>query len=129
MMVVVWLIGFAVGAANACVLQERGASGQQTGGVPQVDAHHAPMAQDQIGAVDHDCDAALDTAACKSLCELERGAPLKSKLVDADDLSAPAAFAALHLAGAERRPHAAWSVAPAPPPGPPVAILFLRLNL
>lgn len=124
----VWLFGLAAGWANACVLQAR------------FDAHHGALGHDAdtaghphpsspvARAIVDDGGAAAEV--CLSLCDGERSAIPKLKLVVPGDPG-------LHQA-ALAAPWLPWSVAPAPeraravamppPPGPPVAIRFLRLT-
>lgn len=124
----VWLFALAAGWANACVLQARS------------DAHNGPLGHDAgtVARPHLSAPVALATIdpggpaaeACLSLCEGERNAIPKLKLVGPSDLGLHQAVLAA--------PWLPWSVDPAPvrarafamppPPGPPVAIRFLRLT-
>ena len=120
LMAFVWLFGFAVAFANACSL------------------HHAPAAAPSM--LHDDCahaaglDGAEDTdacqPACKGLCENGQNAVAKTKSVDvssAAQLVAMPGASSVHPASGAAQPWCA--IAPLPPPGPPVAILFLRLTI
>ena len=111
-----WLFGFAVGIAHACVTVP-GAGAQATSN--QV-AGEATQASD-------DCDDAVAQQACITTRELEQASVVKAKSQPGAD-STPAVAAIPPWSGfAALAPPRVWHVAAAPPPGPPVAILFLRL--
>lgn len=113
-----WLLGFVAGVANACLLETRHDHQGQVG----ISAAAPTDAAD-------DCDPAVGEQACKSLRDLEQGALAKAKVLDgADDLPAFGFVASRSVAASAPSP-LAWQAWAAPPLGPPVAILFLRLIL
>lgn len=129
-MVWVWLLGVAMGLANACLLHPEGAGHGYPGsvsvaGVLQHDAHH------------HDHDAGNGTMspaalACLSFCTAEQGALVKGK-VQCDSLQA-VDLAPVHLLGGLTLPRLeldlrAWPVRCSHCPDPPVSIRFLRLTI
>lgn len=114
-----WLFAFLVGVANACVVR--------------ADAH-GPAAPSWTVALDTQhvdggrADAALDT--CKHSCARDQGPLAKASADTPDEVVGvwgypettplrPAGIAGPRAPGAR----------PLPPPGPPVAIRFLRLTI
>ena len=88
-----WLLGFVVGIANACLLE----SGRDHRGQARATAAVATDAAD-------DCDQAVGEQACKSLRDLEQGALFKAKVLDGAD-NVPA----LGLIAPSRLARPAWA--------------------
>lgn len=115
---VLWLLAFAAGVANACLLD--------TGPDHQAQAR-ATVASASEPA--DDCDSALAEQACRSQRSLEQGALAKVKALDgAENLPVLALVASWRVLAAAPPPRVP-QIAAAPPPGLPVAIRFLRLTL
>ena len=115
---VLWLLGFAAAVANACLLD--------TGPGHQAQARAAVMAASEPT---DDCDSAVAEQACRSQRSLEQGALAKVKVLDgAENLPVLAIVAPWRVLAAAPLPRVPQAAA-APPPGPPVAIRFLRLTL
>lgn len=115
-----WLFGFMVGVAHACLV------------LPATDARvqtqASAMAVDATQASD-DCDDAIAQQTCISSREPEQATALKATLQPAaDSVLAPGVIAPWREFAAVA-PARVWHIAAAPPPGPPVAILFLRLTI
>ena len=135
-MLFVWLFSLAVGVANACVVQQ-GRSDAPTQDhraalLALASADHAVAAvpmPGMAGARDPHAPNASQQA-CKSFCDIEQSAVVKTRtlvLLDAPPLIVSThSWQALDVA----RVDVHWRLAvAAPPPGPPVAIRFLRLLL
>ena len=113
-----WLFGLMAGIANACLID----TGRDHLPMPSATALAATDAGD-------DCDQAVGQQACKSLRDLEQGALVKAKVLDgADNVPALGLIAPWRIYAATPSP-LVWQASATPPPGPPVAILFLRLTL
>ena len=119
LMAFIWLFGFAVALANACVVNH---------------AHAAPL------SAQHGCGHAAPSAdgddpdacqpACKGLCESSQNGLAKSNSVDVSSaahlVTLPGSLGVHPAAGAAQP----WrAIAQAPPPRSTVAILFLRLTI
>ena len=118
-MAFVWLFGFAIALANACAVNHT--PGAAAGPQHQGWAH--PAVDDPDAS--HACQ-----PPCKGLCEAEQHAVAKTKGVDVSAgvqlIAMPGAPCAHPVASSGLR----WcAIAPLPPPGPPLAILFLRLTI
>lgn len=122
-----WVFGIAAGWANACLLQDR----------PFAQGHgrDAAMLAHQDGAVARgvasfaDADAGLE--ACVSFCDSEQRAIPKLELpaLAAFDVAHATTVVAWAPRVVEHTAGLARLLAPPRPPGPPVAIRFLRLTI
>jgi hypothetical protein len=130
-MLFVWLFAVAASWANACILLPESSSDHHARGgfiVP-----HGSSDEDTAGASGpHEADPVLQ--ACASFCETEQNIVTKAQSAKADGAAEQAALVARVFAcwpafmpgQAEVR----WrALAAPPPPGPPVAIAFLRLTI
>ena len=120
LMAFVWLFGLAVAFANACATRDVPVA------APSVQHHGCADAtpSDAVG----DTDACQP--ACKGLCVSGQNAVAKTKSVDASNAAQLVAMPGVPcVRPAACAEHPWWAIAPLPPPGPPVAILFLRLTI
>ncbi len=133
-MLIVWLSGMFVSWAHACLVTAPDAWAHAA-------AHHAPpsgherpgkVAADVAGNMSLPPDVAL--ALCEDFCETERSIipQVQAKKASADTCAAMMPNATIGIASAGfalRRTGLRWHpLAVPPPPGPPVAIVFLRLT-
>ena len=130
-MLFVWLFAVAASWANACILQPEG-SGEHhlRSGLSVPDG---PGSDHDAGAGgSHESDPALQ--ACVSFCDTGQSIVAKAQPAKGDSADCPSAvivqavtaWPAFEPGQAQVR----WRpLAAAPPPGPPVAIAFLRLTI
>lgn len=130
-MLFVWLFAVAVSWANACILKPESSSDHHARG--GFVAPHGSSDEAAAGANGtHEPDSALQ--ACASFCETEQNIVTKAQSAKTDGAAElPALVAQVFAcwpAFTPGRAEVRWRplVAP-PPPGPPVAIAFLRLTI
>jgi hypothetical protein len=131
-MLFAWLFALSASWANACVLQP-GFSGDHHELGRVVAPHGGPTHEINAGADEsHESDPALQ--ACVSFCDTEQNIVTKAQPTKGDGSAEPstvvvqvvASWPAFAPGHAEFR----WRPLAAPsPPGPPVAIAFLRLTI
>ena len=128
MMVWVWMFALMSSLANACVLSSS-VRGERFGHLHSA-GHDAVAGIIGIGT-DHDHEPQPAKAACKGFCDLEQGTVLKSHAPSGLDLgAAPLLQAELWpVPFARVAPRVSLATYREPPPGPPVAIRFLRLTI
>lgn len=131
-MLFVWLFAVVASWANACILQpERSRDHRDRSAVVAPPAGPSPdVAADARGT--HESDPARQ--ACASFCETEQSIVTKTQPGKGDGCLESSALVPLDVAcwSAFTPGHAEvrWRpLAAPPPPGPPVAIAFLRLTL
>jgi hypothetical protein len=119
LMAFLWLFGFAVAVANACVVNH----------VHAAPASAHPACVEAAPAVEGDPPVACQPA-CKGLCESDQNAVAKNHgadVVSAAPLVALPGASCVHAAAGAAQP---WrAIAQPPPPGSSVAIRFLRLTI
>lgn len=125
----VWLFGLAAGWANACVVQARAAAHGHEPAHESTGVWPGQAALSFPATPHHPTDAALE--ACLSFCDSGQDAIAKPKLpgpvdVEASVAAAVGAWVSRSLAPSDAHTRA---LAPPAPPGPPLAIRFLRLTL
>ncbi len=131
-MLFVWLFALAASWANACLLQpERPSDHPQPSGLV---AAHGTGHEAAVGAGSGTHETAPDQQACASFCDTEQTIVTQAQPAKGDGVAEQSALVAhvvSHwLAFAPERPEVRWRpLAAPPPPGPPVAIAFLRLTL
>lgn len=130
-MLVAWLFAVAASLANACILQpERSGDHDERSGLVMP---HGPGHGSGTGAGgSHDSDPALQV--CVSFCDAEQNIVTKVQPAKGDSSHEPSSGAGQVVANwpAFTPGHAEirWRpLAAPPPPGPPVAIAFLRLTI
>jgi hypothetical protein len=133
-MLFVWLFATVASWAHACLVQPLAATAESREHRPHQGAgtalrgdHHAAAAAGETGAPD------AARQACASFCETEQNLVAKAQPSKGDggaDLAVapPAALAGWPANGFRAEPRRRAPAAPAPP-GPPVALAFLRLTL
>jgi hypothetical protein len=130
-MLFVWLFAVAASWANACILQPDSPSDHHARGgfvVPHGSSDEAAAGANGT----HEPDPALQ--ACSSFCETEQSIVTKAQSVKADvaaeQLALVAQVFACWPAFTPGQAEVRWRpLAAPPPPGPPVAIAFLRLTI
>jgi hypothetical protein len=134
-MLLLWLLGVAVGSANACLPPQHPAGTPSPGdqGHPQRLSMHvaAPaVAEGVSGAADDCCDHGVAQQACQALCDDVTHALVKTKAVQAPHIEAPLPPLVLSIPRSLEAGRLRWRLAAGPDPaGPPVPILFLRLTI
>jgi hypothetical protein len=131
MMLFVWLFAVAASWANACILQPEG-SGEHPVRNGLTVLHDPGHAHDAGAGEPHESDPALQ--ACVNFCDTGQSIVAKAQPAKGDSSADPSAlfvqvvatWPAFTPGEAEVRWH---PPAAPPPPGPPVAIAFLRLTL
>lgn len=131
MMLFVWLFAVAASWANACILQLEGPGEHHLRSALTVP--HAPGNDHDAGAGGSN-ESAPAVQACVSFCDTGQSIVAKAQPAKGDSADYPSAVIV--------QPGAAWPafapglaqvrwrpLAVAPPPGPPVAIAFLRLTI
>lgn len=135
-MLALWLLGVLAGAANACVLQDRDGWAPPLHHEGSALWHHhvddvapATSAAGETGHAD-DCDQGAGEHACRHLCDATAGAVVKTTVLDIPAGTPLFAAIATWAPYPPQPAPTAWPVRAAlPPPGPAVAILFLRLTI
>lgn len=130
-MLFVWLFAVVASWANACILQSESSSGHHARRgfvVPHGSSHEAAAGANGT----HEPDPAL--RACSSFCETERNIVTKAQSAKADGAAEQPALGAQVFACwpafTPGRTEVLWRpLATPPPPGPSVAIAFLRLTI
>jgi hypothetical protein len=135
-MLFVWLFAVFVSWANACLVQPSAATVHGRG------HHELGGGVHDAAAAAHDAAAGIDATdqpdsakdACASFCEAEQSIVAKPQPSKGDGAADGAALPACAFEGwpafLPGRAEARWRPIAAPlPPGPPVAIAFLRLTL
>ncbi|ODV00134.1 MAG: hypothetical protein ABT20_16240 [Rubrivivax sp. SCN 70-15] len=128
-MVFVWLFGFVVSLANACILQlptrQPATERHAHGAVDLIDGRSTLDAD--TGRDEHD----VGKQACKSFCDAEQAVVAVAKPQEVIKVLMPlVADAFLGIAAPAGRDRVLWYPLAVPlPPGPSVAIRFLRLTI
>lgn len=127
-MVFVWMFALMTSLANACILNSS-VRGESFGHLHSA-GHDLAAGITGIGN-DHDHESPPAKAACKGFCDLEQGTVLKSHAPSGLDAgAAPLLQVKLWPAPSIRAtPRVSLAAYREPPPGPTVAIRFLRLTI
>ena len=133
-MLLVWLFAVFASWANACLVQPpaQPAAAQAHHGQTAAGADHGGASEAAVGDAAQGADPAQ--ALCADFCETEHSIVAKSQPSKGEVAADPALFPPTAIAGwpafVPGRLDPRWRpLAAPPPPGPPVAIAFLRLTL